>query len=93
MYKNVWCGVMCSPTKWRYTGIKKCYLTCPLLYADSRSLQVGGLGVHGCVVKSVWAQAIKTVIALRASDSDLLSSLLGGLRTEMKRGQCRFKIQ
>lgn len=57
------------------------YLTRPLLYADSRSLQVGGLGVHCGVVKSVRGQAIEAVASLRASDSDLLSSTLGGWRT------------
>lgn len=55
-----------------------CYHTCPLLFADSRSLQVWGLGVHCGVVKNVRGQAIEAVTTLRASDSDLLSSALGG---------------
>lgn len=54
------------------------HLTCLLLHADPRSLQVGGLGVNGSVVKGFGAQALEAVAALRASDGDLLGSALGG---------------
>lgn len=69
-----------------------CYRTCPLLHADSRSLQVGCLGEHCGVVESVRCQAIKAVITLRASDSNLLSTTLGGWRRRESRID-RFRLQ
>ena len=60
----------------------KCDLTCPLLDAHSGPLQVGGLDVHGGIVERVGGQAVEAVAAFRASDSDFLSSSLGGWRRE-----------
>lgn len=67
-----------SSCRWAFQWHGQCYLTCPLLHADSRSLQVRGLGVHCGIVKGVGAQTSKAIVALRAPDSDLLGSALGG---------------
>ena len=80
-----WCMRALSCHKLALNWHRGCYHTCPLLHADSRSLQVGGLGEHCGVVESVRGQAIEAVITRRASDSNLLSATLGGWRRRESR--------
>lgn len=68
-------------SRWAFQWHSRCYLTCLLFHADSGSLQVWGLGVHCGIVKGVRAQTRKAIGALRASDGNLLCSILGGYRS------------
>lgn len=53
-------------------------LTCSLLGADSRTLQVGGLNEDGGGVQSVGRKSIKAVLRQPGGDGDLMLSFTGG---------------
>lgn len=60
-------------------------LTCSLLDADSRTLQVRGLNEDGGVVESIGGKSVEAVLRQTGGDGDLMLPFTGGCRRRKTR--------